>query len=556
VLFGTHDLRLYDNSALQQACCHKSVLPVFLWEKQPVNGVRGAAQVVLKEALNNLADSLATHNLPLICRNADNSVQDLCEIVRETGAGAVYHNRELTTDSREMDERRRSALGNMGVSLVSCQSFLLYDIEKLDLTKGFHGGHWGTLMPFLKACKKQFGEPPRSESSADAFARLNHASAPSNIPSGIPVDDLDMAVVPPNTPWDEPIRERFPMTTKAARDRLNKFFDSGFERYSSERSRADKDLATSQLSVHLRFGTLSPLELYWRTEDSRLSFDQKKVLYRRLFWRDLAYYQLYCFPDMPHKSIREHYDQTEWVTGEEEKRRLRAWKQGLTGYPIVDAGMRELYHTGWMTQSVRMVVASFLCEYLRINWTKGAEWFHYTLADADVAINNMMWQNAGRSGTDQWNFVLSPETASQDPTTSYCRKWVPELSDLPKQYIHRPWQTPENELRAAGVVLGETYPHRIVDDLKAERSLSVDIVLQMRRNHQDQNTDTGYDLITLPNGERTVVFTKKEYRIDRSGNVMLGQASAKTKTTKKQQQSGKRRRATAGARVVDRIEEQ
>jgi deoxyribodipyrimidine photo-lyase len=291
--------------------------------------------------------------------------------------------------------------------------------------------------------------------------------------------------------------------------------------YEKERSRTDKEDATSKLSAHLRIGTISPYELYWKTEDCGLDYDKLKTFSRRLFWRDLAYYQLACFPQMRTKSIREHYENTDWVTGEEGKRRFEAWKWGKTGYPIVDAGMRELYATGWMTQSVRMVVASFLVEYLRVNWVKGCEWFHYTLVDADSAINAMMWQNAGKSGIDQWNFVLSPETASQDPTGAYTRKWVPELVALPSTaLIHRPWLAPEEVLDQAGVMLGETYPHRIVADLKSEREISVQSTLDMRRRSQHANSDRGYDHITLPDGKRTVVFTKKEYRIDTAGQVI------------------------------------
>ena len=128
--------------------------------------------------------------------------------------------------------------------------------------------------------------------------------------------------------------------------------------------------------------------------------------------------------------IRRHYASHAWSA--DTPSRLRAWQQGRTGYPMVDAGMRCLYATGWMHQSVRMVVASFLVEYLGVSWVAGARWFHETLVDADLAINSMMWQNAGRSGIDQWNFVLSPETGSQDPSGSFCRKWLPELARLPK----------------------------------------------------------------------------------------------------------------------------
>ena len=142
----------------------------------------------------------------------------------------------------------------------------------------------------------------------------------------------------------------------------------GLKQYESQRSRADLEGATSRLSAHLRLGTLSPYELYHQTERSSLTQEEKKTFSRRLFWRDLAYFQLHTFPSMRERCIRQHYEKTLWVVGDEEERRLVAWQKGQTGYPIVDAAMRELWSTGWMTQSIRMVAASFLVEYLRVNW--------------------------------------------------------------------------------------------------------------------------------------------------------------------------------------------
>ena len=327
-----------------------------------------------------------------------------------------------------------------------------------------------------------------------------------------------------------------------AHDAMESFVrNGGMKAYEQERSRADLDGATSKLSPHLRIGTLSPNQLYWRIEDSGLPYIQMKTFSRRLFWRELAYYQLSCFPDMSTKSIRSHYEHMAWVGDDntvdanEEQRRLSAWKKGMTGYPIVDAGMRELYATGWMTQSVRMVVASFLVEYLRISWKFGLEWFHYTLVDADAAINAMMWQNAGKSGTDQWNFVLSPTTASQDPTGAYTKRWVPELANLPTtNLIHRPWEAPVAALDQANIILGETYPHRIVLDLKLERRKSVESTQAICRKFAPQyKNDRGYDLIQLPNDSQTVVFTKKEYRIDQNG-THLGNNKQGAKTTNDQ----------------------
>mmetsp|Transcript_12245 Transcript_12245/g.20173 ORF Transcript_12245/g.20173 Transcript_12245/m.20173 type:complete len:370 (+) Transcript_12245:215-1324(+) len=339
-----------------------------------------------------------------------------------------------------------------------------------------------------------------------------------------------MAVMNGAENWDKAILERFPMSEDDAVANMNTFFQHGFAKYERDRSRADIDWSTSKLSAHLRIGSLSPNELYYKIENSNLDYNERKTFSRRLIWRDLAYFHLHSFPNMRHTSIRLRYEQTEWLSGDEEDARFNAWKTGNTGYPLVDSGMRELWQTGWMTQSVRMVVASFLVEYLRVNWVRGAKWFHYTLVDADSAINSMMWQNAGRSGIDQWNFVMSPVAASQDSSGEYTRKWCPELSKLPKAVLHKPWEAPAQVLHAAGVVLGETYPTRIISDLKAERSKSVEAVLKMRRANQESNSDRGYDMISLPDGKRTVVFTKKEFRIDPQGNVIKEFAQRKKST--------------------------
>lgn len=547
ILIGSHDVRVGDNRALELAARnHKVVIPVFLWTVQGEWGVRGALQVVLKDALRNLDETLKRHSLALVCRNCQtDGLAELSELVQETGAKAVSWNKEHTTESRKLEKQRRELLEKIGIDVYETQSSLLYDPDTIVLSSGFNGGHWGTLMPFLKNCKKNHGEPPRPTPAHETFRLLEEAVAPTKWPASVSVADLNMAVITGKHTWDQPILNRFPMSEATARESLNAFFAKGVKVYETERSRTDKEYTTSKLSVHMRIGTISPNELYWKTEDCGLGYDKLKTFSRRLFWRDLAYYQLACFPQMRTRSIREHYETTAWVTGQEEKRRLEAWKWGKTGYPIVDAGMRELYATGWMTQSVRMVVASFLVEYLRVNWVKGCEWFHYTLVDSDSAINAMMWQNAGKSGIDQWNFLLSPVTASQDPTGAYTRKWVPELVPLPTaKLIHCPWLAPKEVLDRAGVMLGETYPHRIVVDLKSEREISVQSTLDMRRRSQDANSDRGYDYITLPDGKRTVIFTKKEYRIDATGQVIKESAPGRSNKRPAKDRSRRGRKAS------------
>lgn len=219
-------------------------------------------------------------------------------------------------------------------------------------------------------------------------------------------------------------------------------------------------------------------------------------------------------------AVRPQYAATEWS---EDDGAFRAWCEGRTGYPMVDAGMRELWATGYMVQSVRMVAAAFLCSALGQDWRKGQRWFHDTLVDADVAINAMMWQSASGSGVDPWNFTPSPENASQDPTGAYARRWLPELSRLPTKYLHRPWLAPAPVLGAAGVELGTTYPHRVVTDLPARRRLAVRATLAARRTALHLNDAGGYDLLPLPSGQLTRVFTPKDVRMPAPG---CGQAAA------------------------------
>ena len=359
---------------------------------------------MLKDALINLDTSLKSFGLSLVCCNcnqSDHGSSKLIELIQRTNAKAVFWNRECTPEGKARELYRKDILRKEGIEVFESQSSLLYDPYAIDLTSGFNKGHFGTLMPFLNYCKKQFGEPHRPTPYHETFRLLEATRFPDLMGATHSVDKLDLAVITGTQKWDEPIRQRFRINEQAAHDAMDTFVRSGLKKYERERSRADMMGATSELSPHLRIGTLSPNHLYWRIEDSGLSNDMLKTFSRRLFWRDLAYYQLSCFPNMRDHCIRSHYEEMEWVSGAEEERRFNAWKWGRTGFPIVDAAMRELYATGWMTQSIRMVAASFLVEYLRVNWTRGCSWFHYTLADSDSAINSMMWQNGGKSGIDQ-----------------------------------------------------------------------------------------------------------------------------------------------------------
>ena len=371
LLFSSFDLRLHDNRAVKLASRHPVVIPVFLWSKKEEGrwGVRGALEVPLKDALSNLDERLRDSGLKLVCRNTDNSADELLGLCKEVGATTVYSNMEHTPESSDRDITRSDLLSKNGIQHIRSNSSLLYNPKDVALAKGFTSGHFATLMPFLKTCKKQLGEPELTASRSSTADRLSKMKGPRAWPSG-KVTDLQIALVTGRDKWDLPIRKRFPMSEADAQELLITFMNEkpGLKQYESQRSRADLEGATSRLSAHLRLGTLSPYELYHQTERSSLTQEEKKTFSRRLFWRDLAYFQLHTFPSMRERCIRQHYEKTLWVVGDEEERRLVAWQKGQTGYPIVDAAMRELWSTGWMTQSIRMVAASFLVEYLRVNW--------------------------------------------------------------------------------------------------------------------------------------------------------------------------------------------
>ena len=207
---------------------------------------------------------------------------------------------------------------------------------------------------------------------------------------------------------------------------------------------------------------------------------------------------------------------------------LRAWQFGQTGYPLVDAGMRELWATGYVPNYVRHVVAGFLIEYLNVDWRHGQLWFHDTLVDADVAIQGFMWQNGGHSGMDQWNFVMHPVYAakSADPDGEYVRRWCPELSGLPREYVHCPWEAPATTLAAANVALGRHYPKRIVLDLEDARRKSLKAVVDVRRAHPEYVLPDGNEALPLPEPGRTArCITRVDYRM-MSEEVVTRQTAA------------------------------
>lgn len=548
LVYTPYDLRVHDHVALNEAARQfDEVVPVFLYSKPEqeaeYSGYRVrpyVSEIWIRESLKDLERSLKKMESGLCILDSSNGIseclihfiRDLNVLDKRRNVRAIYSGTRYEPSAREQNEIWAKTLEEKENVLVKFfNTSLLFDPrDVVEMKKKKNKGmrkqrgfaHWGTLMWFIKITRQL---PPLSRPQ-NAPLKLNTGSLPE---SKITIMDLFGSVK-----WEKKILKSWKITESEGRAILRRFIKNGFASYEKYRSRLDISNAVSHLSPYLRHGNVSPRELHFASIDSGFV---SKTFSRRLYWRDLAYFQHHTFPKIYETGIRKHYDETEWV---ESRAKLIAWKRGMTGFPLVDAGMRELYETGWMQQNIRMVVADFLVTYMGMNWVHGLQYFHECLVDADLAINSMMWQNAGRSGIDQWNFSLRPDKGeSRDPKGKYVRKWVPELTKLPTRFLFAPWTSPLKTLQESGVILGENYPVRIVTDLEAARRSTTFRVLSMRRANLSRNDDGGYDLIDLPDGQKTRVFTKKSFRLNREGNLLtknnsfLNSSKKKTTSTKK-----------------------
>uniref|UniRef100_A0A3P9JGL3 Si:ch1073-390k14.1 n=1 Tax=Oryzias latipes TaxID=8090 RepID=A0A3P9JGL3_ORYLA len=504
LLWFRRDLRLCDNPALNAALkMDAPVIPIFIWSPEEEEGpgvtvaAGGASKYWLHQALACICTSLNHIGSRLTFLKADGeekcSLRTLKQLVKETGAKTLLANALYEPWLKERDDMVESTLQKEGVQCRIFPSYCLRDPYSVS-TVGVGLRGIGSVSHFMSCCKQNPGsaigvplDPPQS------------LPTPSRWPQGVPLEALGLARMPrrkdgTTIDWAANIRKSWDFSEDGAHARLDNFLRDGVYRYEKESGRADAP-NTSSLSPYLHFGQLSPRWLLWDAKGARC---RSPKFQRKLAWRDLAYWQLMLFPDLPWESIRPPYKALRWNT---DRSHLKAWQRGKTGYPLVDAAMRQLWLTGWMNNYMRHVVASFLIAYLHLPWQEGYRWFQDTLVDADVAIDAMMWQNGGMCGLDHWNFVMHPVDAALtcDPCGHYVRKWCPELADLPDELIHKPWKCPASMLRRAKVVFGETFPERIVVDLEERRNQSLQDVASVRKEFgQFVDKRSGCDLVPLP----------------------------------------------------------
>lgn len=476
VVWFRQDLRLEDNPALSAAlAAGEPIVPLYVYspEEEGAWAPGGAAQWWLQHSLEKLAAALGRLGSRLTLRRAPEALPELRRLLEECGGSRLVWNRRYEPRCIARDKIIKSALQNEGLQVLTFNGALLKEPWEV---ANKAGRPFQVFTPFWRHC----------QSLADpAEPQPPPASLP--IPASWPATSrLEEFELLPRIDWACGFRKSWRPGSDGAAQALQRFLGEGFEDYANGRDRPG-DAGTSRLSPHLHFGEISPRQIWHAVRRFALSKGQHSTWRQSQFltevgWREFAHHLLYHFPQTPDLPLRPNYAHFPWRG---DPKALEAWQRGLTGYPLVDAGMRQLWHTGWMHNRVRMIAGSFLVKDLLLPWNTGAAWFWDTLVDADLASNTLGWQWVAGCGADAAPYfrIFNPVTQATrfDPEGTYVREWVPELARLPGQWLQQPWAAPPEILRDAGVRLGTSYPQRIVDHaLARERALTALATLDKR----------------------------------------------------------------------------
>ena len=463
VLFR-QDLRLHDHPALTAASQRGAVIPVFVLDDEACGDwpMGGASRWWLKQSLLKLGRSIEQMQGKLVLRKGD-TVEVLRELQATSGADAVYFSRQYQPWAAGTEAAINEAFNGTDVSVKRYPGTLLHEPGSV-LTGS--GTAFKVFTPFWRAALKMpiaapLPAPAVQWSDAMLFSdELNDWKLEPKQQQGIP-------------DWAAGWEAMWEPGEDGAHHALETFLEAPVAHYSEGRDIPAKRY-TSRLAPHLKFGEMSPRQVWASAQQRKLSAPQwngaiDKFL-AEIGWREFCYQLIDLFGAMPDRPFKQQFSGFPWDNSVDH---LRAWQRGMTGYPIVDAGMRELWQTGFMHNRVRMIVASFLTKHLLVHWIEGERWFWDCLLDADIASNACSWQWVAGSGADAAPYfrIFNPIAQGQkfDPEGDYVKRWCPELAELPKKFLHEPWEAPALTLAGAGVALGEDYPHPIVDHKTARQ---------------------------------------------------------------------------------------
>ena len=464
-----HDLRLHDNPALHRAMeLGEVVLPLFAWAGGVDNGaavdsspesdsagglalaIGGATQWWLSESLESLRSSLEAAGSRLYVLQG--TITDALDNVSENfDVAAVVGEKRFEPSSEACEDSVADWCQRCGIDF---ELTAANNLAEPGSVRSDSGNPMRVFTPFWRRVRSAYdpGEPLAEPDEIPGFDRWKE------------IGQIDPGAIAPAHPWTEKLGNCWEPGEPAAHEILNRFYEKAGD-YGEMRD-CPADDGSSRLSPYLHFGEISVRAVWCALSDR----DDTEPFLRQLAWRDFAHHLLGCFPDTLDTPMVSSFEGFPWKDDEGHR---TAWLRGKTGYPIVDAGMRELWETGWMHNRVRMIVASFLTKHLLLPWRVGADWFEDTLVDADLANNTLGWQWVAGCGADAAPYFLIFNPILQgkkfDKEGRYVRRWVPELADLPDKFLHEPWSAPGDVLEEAGVTLGEDYPHPIIEHAEGRK---------------------------------------------------------------------------------------
>ncbi|ODN29944.1 cryptochrome/photolyase family protein [Fervidobacterium thailandense] len=469
------DLRLSDNPALFEASKKGAVIPVFLYTKDLFpRSIGGAKKWWLHRALESFSGELKRrYNVDLVIRIGESTLEELEKLVFETKVSGIFFNKNYDPLTKNLEERIIEHFTKKGLDVRSFKSFLLHEPEELRTDEG---RPYIVFTPFWKKFQvecvvpKPLGIPERIVKS-----NVNVSSR-----------NLEELKLLPTIKWYDEMEKCWNVSETGAFERLKYFLDNAVDSYKDLRDRPDLD-NTSMLSPYLAAGMISPRQI-WHAVIERYDGKLTEGAYaflRELGWREFSYHILYHNPSLVDANLRKEFDKFPWCWDRDEG--FWKWTKGLTGIPIIDAGMRQLWRIGWMHNRVRMIVASWLTKNMLKHWKLGEEWFWDTLVDADIANNVQGWQWTAGCGADAAPYfrIFNPVSQGRkfDPNGEYVKKWVPELRSLPPEYVHAPWEAPEMVLRSVGFELGKDYPLPMLP-LEESRKRALDAFQQLGKSRE------------------------------------------------------------------------
>ncbi|MDD9889518.1 MAG: deoxyribodipyrimidine photo-lyase [Gammaproteobacteria bacterium] len=461
LMWFRQDLRLQDNPALTAAISDGHVLPIYILDDTNAGAwqLGAASRWWLHHSLQQL-DKTLDHKLWLFQGDPQRIIRQL---ISEHGIGTVYWNRCYEPWRINRDKGIKAELEKAGVAVHSFNASLLSEPWmnlKQDDTP------YKVFTPFYKKCIQQLSDIDPLKLDSDTLTLI-----PCQQKQG-KIESLNLL---PKIAWYKQMEKIWSPGEAGAHERLIRFIQSGIENYKTGRDFPSLN-AVSRISPHLHFGEISPRQILANVAQATHGHQiegQVEHYHRELAWREFSYSLLYHYPEITTQNMNRNFDRFPWMNN---AKLLSIWQQGKTGYPIIDAGMRELWNTGYMHNRVRMIVASFLVKNLGIPWQRGAEWFWDCLLDADLANNSCSWQWVAGCGTDAAPYfrIFNPVTQSQkfDAKGEYIRAYVPELRNCPDKLIHDPGSADETELAKHGIRLGRDYPRPVVD-LKESREAAL-----------------------------------------------------------------------------------